>query len=396
MRANTCLETEYLGEDIKHRFRCAENHEWTAKTYSLLNDHWCPTCAREKFRLPISAIQDYATAHGFRCLSTSYDNRKSRLEWECPNGHRWSATYPYMRQRPGCHKCRVEERQQHVLEKCHQIARLHGGQCLSTNYRGCNAKMQWRCAEGHEWASSYQRIHSGAWCPVCARVKGPQLALTVLSEMRDLAKTLGGWCLSHRYRRKKIPLLWECKYGHRFEMARYKVQTGHWCPVCEAEAAAWKAHKIQAREVPRNAGRLATAQFYAQYHGGACLSTQWRGTRHHMSWECEFGHRWVSQFRNIQEGIWCPVCGEEKRATTLDRSRGMVRVDDLEEAEYWAEQIGCTWVGGLVSRSGRTHWYTCGAGHIWETEQAGDFAGSWCPECGVRGTPLYKGRVLGR
>ena len=51
-----------------------------------------------------------------------------------------------------------------ILKK---IASSHGGMCLSVAYVNDNTKLNWECAEGHHWSAIPSNIKRGQWCPQC-------------------------------------------------------------------------------------------------------------------------------------------------------------------------------------------------------------------------------------
>ena len=54
------------------------------------------------------------------------------------------------------------------LQALIEIANAKGGECLSTEYINAKTKMNWCCAEGHEWIADADQIkNKGTWCPKC-------------------------------------------------------------------------------------------------------------------------------------------------------------------------------------------------------------------------------------
>jgi len=49
-----------------------------------------------------------------------------------------------------------------------EMARIRGGQCLSTAYTDPGNKLRWRCAFDHEWEATPVLVRAGHWCPDCA------------------------------------------------------------------------------------------------------------------------------------------------------------------------------------------------------------------------------------
>ena len=55
------------------------------------------------------------------------------------------------------------------LKVARDFAKKKGGACLSTKYEDAHAPMKWRCAKGHRWTESLQKIRrSFIWCHKCA------------------------------------------------------------------------------------------------------------------------------------------------------------------------------------------------------------------------------------
>ena len=59
-----------------------------------------------------------------------------------------------------------------------ELARTKGGKCLSEEYINSKTKLIWQCKNGHEWGANPHNIQSGKWCPVYARKRTePKLRL---------------------------------------------------------------------------------------------------------------------------------------------------------------------------------------------------------------------------
>lgn len=48
-----------------------------------------------------------------------------------------------------------------------QFAENKSGKCLSDSYVNCRTKLQWQCESGHVWAAQPRKIKEGSWCPEC-------------------------------------------------------------------------------------------------------------------------------------------------------------------------------------------------------------------------------------
>lgn len=114
------------------------------------------------------------------------------------------------------------------LSDLQRSAKQQGGECLATEYVNATTPVWWRCAKGHEWETAPTNVlHSGSWCHFCAGRKHD------LDEMKSVALSRGGCCLSDRYRGMQTKLRWQCAHGHEWETTPATVLiAGAWCPEC--------------------------------------------------------------------------------------------------------------------------------------------------------------------
>lgn len=127
-----------------------------------------------------------------------------------------------------------------------KIAVSRGGLCLSDSYITAKTKIRWRCKGGHEWTASPDSVKHGAWCPKCAvKANGIKKRLTI-EELKKIAISRGGLCLSETYVNAKTKLHWRCKENHERVSTPLSVKyAGTWCPICAIEVRTNK--KVYAR-----------------------------------------------------------------------------------------------------------------------------------------------------
>ncbi len=95
------------------------------------------------------------------------------------------------------------------------IANSRGGECLGPSrpdhyYK----KYLWRCDKGHTWEAREDSIIGGSWCPICVHINQKK----TIEEMRELAHSHGGECLSPNYINCHTKLRWKCSEKHIFEI----------------------------------------------------------------------------------------------------------------------------------------------------------------------------------
>jgi hypothetical protein len=224
-RGGQCLSGEYLKGDSKLTWKCKEGHQWDARPNLIKRGRWCPHCSKLKQSGSIEEMQEVARERGGKCLSHKYTNSTTKLSWQCRQGHIWDGTPAQIKQGHWCPVCGGS--QKGSIEEMRQIASSRGGACLSEGYINNSTKLTWQCNKGHQWEAAPLNIKLGKWCPVCS---GTQLG--TIEEMRQIAESRGGRCLSAKYTNSRTKLAWQCKNGHRWMALPSSIKQGHWCSRC--------------------------------------------------------------------------------------------------------------------------------------------------------------------
>lgn len=170
-----CLDTEWRGKDARYRLRCAHGHEFMRDPSALTNKGIiCPEC-RDNARL--ARIQAAAAQRGGRCLETRYLGKNVRYRFVCAEGHHWTIL-PSAIVHAGtwCRRCATKQHKlnrllDNGLKRLQNAAQARGGTCLASVYTGLKAHYVFRCAEGHEWkAPGREIVRNSAWCLLCANI----------------------------------------------------------------------------------------------------------------------------------------------------------------------------------------------------------------------------------
>ena len=230
-RGGQCLSIECRNSRARVRWRCKEGHVWEAPAKeALYQDQWCPACFRRKrkcMKRSLEDLQRHAASRGGQCLATEYTGVRSKVHWQCENGHMWRATASNVLYcNTWCPIC--AGRAPVGLTRLQEHAAKLGGRCLATEYVNNKSKVEWRCKLGHIWWSTADVVvNQGKWCPHCRKVGLPRL--------RAHAASLGGKCLAKSYKNNRTRVLWECREGHRWKATALSVLNHNsWCPKCAA------------------------------------------------------------------------------------------------------------------------------------------------------------------
>ena len=108
-RSGWCLSTEYTSSKTKMFWKCLCGYAWRATYSSVHRGTWCLPCAnarkRKQNHLGIEKMHELSAKQHGKCLSRSYDNVNSLLEWECSEGHRFSMRASNVIAGHWCHQC---------------------------------------------------------------------------------------------------------------------------------------------------------------------------------------------------------------------------------------------------------------------------------------------------
>jgi len=243
----------------------------------------------------------------------------------------------------------------------HSVAESRGGKCLSQIYVNQNGKLKWECGKcGNIWDTTYASISIGGWCPECGkeRSRASKIKYTI-QDMERIATNHGGKCLSDRYISSNYKLTWECKHGHKWDTTPSSVIQGSWCSKC--------AHK----EISGKAQRLSLSWFiaYAKDRGGVCLSYEYKNNSSLLIFECEKGHRWTTEARNLRRGSWCHLCGGSAPL-------------DLKTFQDIAKERGGECLSKTYNNQKQKLKFKCENGHIFKKDASAiKNTPQWCPVC---------------
>jgi len=112
-------------------------------------------------KLTIEVARAAAEERGGKCLSDRYENTNTSLQWQCERGHVWEAPLKHIRNHQAwCPVCGIEknaESRRTDIGELRALAQSKGGKLLSTSYVNKDQKLQWRCAQGHEFSAAWYR-----------------------------------------------------------------------------------------------------------------------------------------------------------------------------------------------------------------------------------------------
>jgi hypothetical protein len=177
----------------------------------------------------LKELQQVAKKKGGELISKFYRNNRTKLNFRCGKGHEWWAAPYHIKGGGWCPHCYEEyltdqkKRKEIELEK---TIKAKGGEIL-INYKNKRSKLKIKCAKEHIWEVLPEKILKGSWCPNCYHDKD-----YYLNEIKNVAVSRGGECLSNEYKNNKTKLKFRCGEGHEWLAKPKSIKEGTWCPDC--------------------------------------------------------------------------------------------------------------------------------------------------------------------
>ncbi|MFC7422027.1 hypothetical protein ACFQNF_19395 [Iodobacter arcticus] len=356
-------KSNYVDEATFLTWCCAKGHSWSSLPHMVEKGVWCQQCVLQKTSNKIEAVHQLAQKLGEVCLSHQYVNDKTRLLWQCKNGHSKATVYSAVLRGHGCKQCDVQHKKDRQFARLVDLVRELGGDCLSETYENMAEDLRWRCGEGHEWVTTGDAIRRGQWCALCAgyafieKEEGEPVLAYLTSHVRQkslhklqaTAIERGGVCLSADYVNSHSYLAWQCAHGHEWKAKPSNILTGRWCPHC-------------LRTSTEDAQALAVAR------GGECLS-QFVDRFTPMHWRCAEGHEWKTLYGGVAQGAWCPTCAHNKQLLGIEAMHALA-------ANHGGKCLSKRYTNNSVKLK-----WQCKEGHRFEIVPSQVQAGYWCVRC---------------
>jgi len=156
------------------------------------------------------------------CLETNESGHKHLKTWKCKNDHVWKSQIETVEQGSWCAKCNYNS-------KLYKAAEAAGLTILNPNFNDKTKYYQWKCDNDHIEKRALISVVSQNYCTICNKTN---TNINKLEDLKELAETKGGKCLSSVYTTNYELMDFECKKGHRWSTRAKDIKAGSWCPHC--------------------------------------------------------------------------------------------------------------------------------------------------------------------
>lgn len=368
-----CLDKEYLASNLKMKFKCIDNHEWEARPNDIKRGTWCPSCRSNKtenlvrqffetvFDQPFKAASpDWLIITGERKMIIDGYNKSLKIAFEYHGIQHYQYT-PHFHDKQN----KSLKEQQIRDERVRTLAVQNKVKLVEIKY----------ITDGYTKEDFVNYMKSVIEDNLGVEVTAQHLdkfnelpfASSKLNELRAIAKSMKGECLSTKYIGTHSKVKWRCQEGHEWESVAKSVKKGHWCPYCNGHL--------------RAGNLMDDINAVIEPLGGVCLSKDAKTLRDKLEFTCVHNHKFTKTGESIvYRQSWCPYCAKNKV------------INPLEKVRQHAESKGGLCLSGEYVNSRAKLEFQCAHQHTWETSYCSIInSKSWCPVC----NNLKKGDNLG-
>lgn len=185
------LSTEYVRVHSRLEIQCPKGHRYKVTFANFQTGNRCPYCAGRK--VSYQMVKEYVGQYEGTLLTAEYKGHQEPLEVECENGHRWTTTWRNLNQcnKLGCRQC-VIENVTLSFENVKENIETKGCKLLSTEYKNAHTKLLIECDKGHRYSVTWNKFKDGCRCPECSESNGERMVSEILSELNvDFVKEEG-------------------------------------------------------------------------------------------------------------------------------------------------------------------------------------------------------------
>ena len=164
------LSTKYKNNTTKLDYICSNGHYGKIQFKTFLTGTGCSYCAALKKMTPFKTIEKEFIKRNYTLLSTKEDrtSTKTKLKYECPNGHIGYTTWSCFQQSKGCKLCFTNSllMDYNIIEN---EFNKRGYILLTTNEerKGKHDLLEYICPKGHCHRIKWGPFRLGQGCPYC-------------------------------------------------------------------------------------------------------------------------------------------------------------------------------------------------------------------------------------
>lgn len=188
-----------------------------------------------KKKLSYEEVKNYIESFGYKLLSKEYKNNHTKIEVQCPKGHKYDVTFGNFRNGKRCRKCAFEKlsNDRKLSYDCvKKYIESFDYELLEETYIKSDIPMKMKCDKGHICYISWDNFKYGRRCKICKYEHLSEKFKFTYKEVKEYISLNGFELLSKEYINNSIPLYIKCQKGHVFDRTFNNFKNNKECPIC--------------------------------------------------------------------------------------------------------------------------------------------------------------------
>lgn len=246
LRGGLCLSGQYLGQKVKHEWQCAHGHQWQATWSNVCQGRWCKTCSSSRAENICRTVLETMFSTDLPRCYPMWLRLKGRAKLELDGfneeihvGFEYQGWHHSAAASRGYYKTHDEQRDMHNRDALkRQMCWKRGVRLIvipemSERLSIDNLDVFIRHVEScvfvagidipTDWIARMPKSLPEFWI----KEERP-----ITDEMRLIAASRNGVCLSTTYVDYSSKLRWRCSEGHEWESIWQTARKGCWCGIC--------------------------------------------------------------------------------------------------------------------------------------------------------------------
>lgn len=241
-------------------------------------------------KLSIEYIRYEFEKEGYKLLTEKYINNTQKLNYICPNNHKYNISWGSWKQGRRCYYCGITKsisKRKESLEFIRSEFAKENYKLLTIEYINCNQKLDYICPKGHKHSISWSNWQQGQRCPYCYG----NVRLTINFIRSEFAKE-GYTLLTEEYKNAKQKLNYICPEGHKHSITWTNWYAGFRCFYCFGNI------KLNIKFI----------KFEFEKEGYVLLTNQYINSKQKLKYMCPNGHLAEIVWGGWQQGKRCWKC----------------------------------------------------------------------------------------
>lgn len=223
------LETEYINNHTKMKYRCKCGDELLVTFKSFKQSKFCLKCSGSG-RLEYDDVYKVFKDKECELLEKVYINNRTKMKYKCVCGNEDFIALSHFKRGHKCSKC-TKKPKKNTLDRIKIILEQNNYTCISTTYKGTNIPLELRCPEGHPVDMTWSNFYSaGRRCKICAGN-----VQKTIDEIRTFAESHDTLCISDEYINAHLKLEFKCNRNHIYKRTWNGFMYNNTCPECYKE-----------------------------------------------------------------------------------------------------------------------------------------------------------------